>query len=48
MAGKLGPKTDTSGSAYRSRYGDFVIAMAYGERPEFEKAFGTQLMALRR
>ena len=27
--------------AYRSRYGDFVIAMAYGERPEFEKALGT-------
>lgn len=27
--------------AYRSRYGDFVIAMAYGERPEFNAAFGT-------
>jgi hypothetical protein len=27
--------------AYRSRYRDFVIAMAYGERPEFEIALGT-------
>jgi hypothetical protein len=27
--------------AYRSRYGDFVIAMAYGERPEFEFAIRT-------
>jgi hypothetical protein len=26
---------------HRSRYGDFVIAMAYGERPEFEIALGT-------
>jgi hypothetical protein len=24
--------------AYRSRYGDFVIAMAYGERPGFDVA----------
>ncbi|MGD0109563.1 MAG: nucleotidyl transferase AbiEii/AbiGii toxin family protein [Rhodopila sp.] len=27
--------------AYRSRYGDFVIAMAYGERPEFDVALST-------
>ncbi len=27
--------------AYRSRYGDFVIAMAYGERPEFDIALAT-------
>jgi hypothetical protein len=26
---------------YRSRYDDFVIAMAYGERPEFGSALGT-------
>jgi hypothetical protein len=26
---------------YRSRYGDFVIAMAYGERSEFDEAFAT-------
>ncbi len=26
---------------YRSRYHDFVYAMAYGERPEFERALGT-------
>jgi mevalonate pyrophosphate decarboxylase len=41
MAGKLGLKTATSGSACRSRYGDFVIAMAYGERPEFHLAMST-------
>jgi hypothetical protein len=41
MAGKLGPKTATSGSAYCSRYGDFVNAMAYGERPGFDEAMGT-------
>ena len=27
--------------AYRSRYGDFVIAMAYGERPEFDIALAS-------
>jgi hypothetical protein len=27
--------------AYRSRYGDFVIAMAYGERPEFDAALAS-------
>ena len=27
--------------AYRSRYGDFVIAMAYGERPEFDVALAS-------
>ena len=27
--------------AHRSRYGDFVSAMVYGERPEFDTAFGT-------
>ena len=26
---------------YRNRYDDFVIAMAYGERPEFDTALGT-------
>jgi hypothetical protein len=26
---------------YRSRYGDFVIAMAYGERPEFDVALAS-------
>jgi predicted nucleotidyltransferase component of viral defense system len=26
---------------YRSRYGDFVIAMAYGERPDFPEAMAT-------
>jgi hypothetical protein len=41
MAGRLGPKTATRGSAYRSRYGDFVIAMAYGERPEFDVALAS-------
>ena len=25
---------------YRKRYDDFVLAMAYGERPEFESALG--------
>jgi Nucleotidyl transferase AbiEii toxin, Type IV TA system len=29
--------------AYRSRYGDFVIAMAYGERPEFDAALASVL-----
>ena len=28
--------------AYRSRYGDFVIAMAYGERPEFGGSHGAR------
>lgn len=27
--------------AYRSRYRDFIVAMAYGERLEFDVAFGT-------
>jgi hypothetical protein len=27
--------------AYRSRYGDFVIAMVYGERPEFDVALAS-------
>ncbi len=27
--------------AYRSRYGDFVPAMAYGERPDFDAALAT-------
>jgi hypothetical protein len=27
--------------AYRSRYGDFVNAMAYGERPEFDVALAS-------
>ena len=26
---------------FRSRYGDFVSAMVYGERPEFDGAIGT-------
>jgi Nucleotidyl transferase AbiEii toxin, Type IV TA system len=30
--------------AYRSRYRDFVVAMAYGERPEFGPAFETVVM----
>ena len=30
--------TDT---AYRSRYRDFIVAMAYGERLEFNTAVGT-------
>jgi hypothetical protein len=25
----------------RSRYGDFVIAMVYGERPDFDEAMNT-------
>jgi hypothetical protein len=27
--------------AYRTRYDDFVIAMAYGERPEFDIALAS-------
>jgi predicted nucleotidyltransferase component of viral defense system len=30
-----------SDPVYRSRYGDFAIAMAYGERPEFDTALGS-------
>jgi hypothetical protein len=41
MAGKLEPQTATSGSAYRSRYGDFVNAMAYRARPDFEVALAS-------
>lgn len=34
--------------AYRTRYGDFIVAMAYGERPEFGIAIGTVVMLANR
>lgn len=43
IAGETRKGLDALGTdpVYRSRYGDFVIAMAYGERPEFDIALAS-------
>ncbi len=41
MPGELGTKATTIGLGYCSRYGDFVIAMAYGEKLEVDVALAS-------